>query len=50
MVPPFLAYYGAATGNMSVARMAWDQIRLYRQYLIVNSTEKSKGGQAPASA
>ena len=43
MVPPFLAYYGAATGNESVARMAYDQIRLYRQYLKDNGTSSGKG-------
>ncbi|GJE94139.1 hypothetical protein PsYK624_103070 [Phanerochaete sordida] len=43
MVPPFLAYYGAATGNDTVLRMAHDQIRLYRQYLQNNSSSSGKG-------
>ena len=43
MVPPFLAWYGAATGNDSVLRMAHDQIRLYRQYLQNNATSSGKG-------
>lgn len=48
MVPPFLASYGIATGNASVARMAWDQIRMYRAYLRDNSTQTSKTGQTTA--
>lgn len=43
MVPPFLAYYGVATGNDSVTRMAYDQIRLYRQYLQNNGSASGKG-------
>ena len=33
MVPPFLAYYGVTTRNASMLNAAYDQIRLYRQYL-----------------
>lgn len=33
MVPPFLAYYGVVNGNTSLIQMAYDQCRLYRQYL-----------------
>ena len=34
MVPPFLAYYGVVTGNQSLLQAAYDQCRLYRQYLV----------------
>ncbi|GAA5994052.1 hypothetical protein JCM5350_004660 [Sporobolomyces pararoseus] len=34
MVPPFLAYYGALTKNTSLLDAAYDQCRLYRQYLL----------------
>ncbi|GAA5948394.1 hypothetical protein JCM3765_001405 [Sporobolomyces pararoseus] len=34
MVPPFLAYYGALTENTSLLDAAYDQCRLYRQYLL----------------
>lgn len=33
MVPPFLAYYGVLTGNISAVAEAYNQIRLYRNYL-----------------
>ena len=33
MVPPFLAYYGALTGNSSLLYEAYNQISLYRNYL-----------------
>ncbi|KAH9979414.1 hypothetical protein BGW80DRAFT_1472334 [Lactifluus volemus] len=33
MVPPFLAYYGLTTGNQSMMQEAYNQIRLYRNYL-----------------
>ena len=33
MVPPFLAYYGAVTGNQTLLQEAYDQIKLYRKYL-----------------
>ncbi|KAF4588080.1 hypothetical protein AB1N83_011516 [Pleurotus pulmonarius] len=33
MVPPFLAYYGVLTRNQSLVTEAYNQIRLYRQYL-----------------
>lgn len=33
MVPPFLAYYGAITNNATLIQAAYDQIRLYRNYL-----------------
>jgi rhamnogalacturonyl hydrolase YesR len=33
MVPPFLAYYGVLTGNRSAVAEAYNQIRLYRNYL-----------------
>lgn len=33
MVPPFLAYYGVLTQNQSLVQQAYDQCRLYRQYL-----------------
>ncbi|EPQ50968.1 hypothetical protein GLOTRDRAFT_141133 [Gloeophyllum trabeum ATCC 11539] len=34
MVPPFLAYYGVTTGNQTLLKMAYDQCRLYRKYLL----------------
>lgn len=34
MVPPFLAYYGVLTQNQSLVQQAYDQCRLYRQYLV----------------
>lgn len=33
MVPPFLAFYGAATANETLLQAAYDQIRLYRETL-----------------
>jgi len=33
MVPPYLAYYGALMRNDSVTQAAYDQCRLYRQYM-----------------
>ena len=38
MVPPFLAYYGALTGNLTLLQEAYDQIKLYRKYLLDKST------------
>ncbi|KIP05068.1 hypothetical protein PHLGIDRAFT_31058 [Phlebiopsis gigantea 11061_1 CR5-6] len=46
MVPPFLAFYGTATGNETVARMAWEQVKLYRQYLKSNNTQTTDSGQS----
>ncbi|KAI9451515.1 Six-hairpin glycosidase-like protein [Lactarius psammicola] len=40
MVPPFLAYYGIATGNQSMLQEAYNQVKLYRGYL----GDKSAGG------
>ncbi|KAI0367867.1 hypothetical protein BV20DRAFT_529608 [Pilatotrama ljubarskyi] len=34
MVPPFLAYYGVLNQNQSLVQQAYDQCRLYRQYLV----------------
>ncbi|KAI0822092.1 Six-hairpin glycosidase-like protein [Trametes gibbosa] len=34
MVPPFLAYYGVLTQNETLVQQAYDQCRLYRQYLV----------------
>ena len=34
MVPPFLAYYGVLTQNATLLQLAYDQCRLYRQYLV----------------
>jgi hypothetical protein len=34
MVPPFLAYYGVMTQNITILTHAFYQIRLYRQYLM----------------
>ncbi|KAI9065704.1 hypothetical protein FKP32DRAFT_1567367 [Trametes sanguinea] len=34
MVPPFLAYYGVLNQNESLVQEAYDQCRLYRQYLV----------------
>jgi hypothetical protein len=33
MVPPFLAYYGVTTRNRTMIREAYNQIKLYRNYL-----------------
>ncbi|KZP16457.1 hypothetical protein FIBSPDRAFT_865964 [Athelia psychrophila] len=33
MVPPFLAYYGALTGNQTLLTEAYTQVSLYRSYL-----------------
>ena len=33
MVPPFLAYYGATTNNRTMIEEAYNQIKLYRNYL-----------------
>ncbi|KAI0034814.1 Six-hairpin glycosidase-like protein, partial [Vararia minispora EC-137] len=33
MVPPFLAYYGVTTDNQSMVQEAYNQIKLYRNYL-----------------
>lgn len=33
MVPPFLAYYGVTTQNISLLQEAYTQISLYRKYL-----------------
>lgn len=38
MVPPFLAYYGAMTGNQTLLQEAYNQIKLYRKYLRDKST------------
>ena len=38
MVPPFLAYYGVATNNLSVLQASVEQCRLYRQVLLTNTT------------
>ena len=34
MAPPFLASYGALTGNQTLLQMAYDNCRLYRDALI----------------
>ncbi|KDQ58245.1 hypothetical protein JAAARDRAFT_155953 [Jaapia argillacea MUCL 33604] len=33
MVPPFLAYYGVTSGNRTVVEEAYNQVKLYRNYL-----------------
>ena len=33
MAPPFIAFYGAAKNEPSYLQLAYDQCRLYRQYL-----------------
>ena len=38
MAPPFIAYYGAATNNLSTLNIAVEQCELYRQILQTNST------------
>lgn len=40
MVPPFIAYYGALTGNKTLLDAAYDQVRLYRGHLM----DKKMGG------
>ncbi|GAA5912382.1 hypothetical protein JCM6882_002576 [Rhodosporidiobolus microsporus] len=37
MVPPFFAYLGALTANTTLLQLAYDQARLYRQYLRADS-------------
>jgi rhamnogalacturonyl hydrolase YesR len=37
MVPPFLAYYGVITGNTSAISEAFNQVQLYRNYLLDSS-------------
>ncbi|KAJ7097915.1 Six-hairpin glycosidase [Mycena belliarum] len=55
MVPPFLAYYGVLSGNTTLISEAYNQIKLYRNYLrdtkaknlwkhIVLGTDPSDGG------
>ena len=34
MVPPFLAYYGVISQNQTLLQAAYDQCKLYRQYLV----------------
>ncbi|KAL5500891.1 hypothetical protein ACEPAH_9278 [Sanghuangporus vaninii] len=34
MVPPFLAYYGVLTSNRTMVEEAYNQIKLYRSYLL----------------
>ena len=38
MVPPFLAYYGVATGDFQMVQQAYNQIQQYRGFLRDNST------------
>ncbi|POW18871.1 hypothetical protein PSHT_05319 [Puccinia striiformis] len=40
MLPPFLAYYGAATSNITLLQSAYDQVRVYRQKLQTSSDTK----------
>ena len=37
MVPPFLAYYGVIFQNATIVFQAYNQIRLYRSYLLDSS-------------
>ncbi|KAL5522252.1 hypothetical protein ACEPAF_2109 [Sanghuangporus sanghuang] len=41
MVPPFLAYYGVLTSNRTMVEEAYNQIKLYRSYLLSNSNSDS---------
>ena len=47
MVPPFLAFYGVATSNLSLARMAHDQVKLYRSYLQDNGSVSASTNPNP---
>ncbi|KAL7409344.1 hypothetical protein BDY24DRAFT_403506 [Mrakia frigida] len=52
MVPPFLAYYAAMTSNTTMMKDAYDQCRLYRQYLKTDSglwkhIQLGRSGQDP---
>jgi rhamnogalacturonyl hydrolase YesR len=38
MVPPFLAYYGVIFQNATILFEAFNQIRLYRSYLLDTSS------------
>lgn len=40
MAPPFMAYAAADTHNLSLLKLAVEQISLYRQILISNGTDK----------
>lgn len=40
MFPPFLAYYGVATGDLEVVREAVRQIRLYRDVLLTTEGQR----------
>ncbi|KAJ7273725.1 Six-hairpin glycosidase-like protein [Mycena haematopus] len=39
MVPPFLAYYSVLTGNTTLLNEAYNQIKLYRSYLLDSSAK-----------
>ena len=59
MAPPFLAYYGAASGNATLLEIAYNQAKQYRAILqggkikvwrhILDGTWKSRAQQTPAS-
>lgn len=36
MGPPFLAYYGAVTNNQTLLQLAFDNIRLFREVLLID--------------
>merc|ERR1712093_27654 len=38
MVPPYMAYYGALTGNEGWLQAAYDQCRMYRAYMTANGS------------
>lgn len=40
---PFMAYYGASTGNVSMVEDAANQLLLYRNILLANTTESWQG-------
>lgn len=37
MVPPLLAYYGVITRNRTLVQESYNQIKLYRSYLVDSS-------------
>lgn len=47
MAPPFLAYYGAATKNVTVLRASVEQCLLYSDILLTNSSNASPAPKPP---
>ncbi|KAI0698006.1 hypothetical protein BC835DRAFT_1405518 [Cytidiella melzeri] len=43
MTPPFISYYGVVTGNQSMVEEGYNQIKLYRNYLLDSSAGTDPG-------